>query len=107
MQDPFGRPITYLRVSVTDRCDFRCIYCMPEHMSFLPRADVLPLQDMERLCLAFVGLGVERLRITGGEHDRIDARRRHEFADHDRHIGRFGGEAEISLLQPPPDMGAG
>jgi cyclic pyranopterin phosphate synthase len=67
MQDPFGRPITYLRVSVTDRCDFRCIYCMPEHMSFLPRADVLPLQDMERLCLAFVGLGVERLRITGGE----------------------------------------
>jgi cyclic pyranopterin phosphate synthase len=67
MQDPFGRSVTYLRVSVTDRCDFRCIYCMPEHMNFLPRADVLSLEDLERLCLAFVGLGVERLRITGGE----------------------------------------
>src|ERR1700749_468959 len=67
MQDSFGRPITYLRVSVTDRCDFRCTYCMPEHMSFLPKADMLSLQELERLCLAFVARGVERLRFTGGE----------------------------------------
>ena len=67
MQDSFGRPITYLRVSVTDRCDFRCTYCMPEHMSFLPRADMLSLEELERLCLAFVARGVERLRFTGGE----------------------------------------
>jgi cyclic pyranopterin phosphate synthase len=67
MFDPFGRKITYLRVSVTDRCDFRCVYCMPEHMTFLPRADLLTLEELERLCFAFVRKGVERLRITGGE----------------------------------------
>ena len=67
MQDSFGRSITYLRVSVTDRCDFRCVYCMSEHMSFLPKAEVLSLEELERLCLAFVDKGVERLRITGGE----------------------------------------
>ncbi|HVU20284.1 MAG TPA: GTP 3',8-cyclase MoaA [Rhizomicrobium sp.] len=67
MIDPFGRPITYLRVSVTDRCDFRCVYCMPEHMSFLPKADLLTLEELERLCGAFIAKGVERLRITGGE----------------------------------------
>ncbi|HEX3432285.1 MAG TPA: GTP 3',8-cyclase MoaA [Rhizomicrobium sp.] len=67
MIDPFGRKITYLRVSVTDRCDFRCVYCMPEHMTFLPRADLLTLEELERLCSAFVRKGVERLRITGGE----------------------------------------
>ena len=67
MLDPFGRNVTYLRVSVTDRCDFRCVYCMPEHMTFLPKADVLTLEELERLCLAFVKKGVERLRITGGE----------------------------------------
>jgi cyclic pyranopterin phosphate synthase len=67
MIDPFGRKITYLRVSVTDRCDFRCVYCMPEHMSFLPRADLLTLEELERLCSAFIHKGVERLRITGGE----------------------------------------
>ena len=67
MQDSFGRSITYLRVSVTDRCDFRCVYCMSEHMSFLPRAEVLTLEELERLCLVFVDKGVERLRITGGE----------------------------------------
>jgi cyclic pyranopterin phosphate synthase len=67
MIDPFGRKITYLRVSVTDRCDFRCVYCMPEHMSFLPRADLLTLEELERLCSAFIRNGVERLRITGGE----------------------------------------
>ncbi len=67
MIDPFGRSITYLRVSVTDRCDFRCVYCMTEHMTFLPKADLLTLEELERLCMAFVRKGVKRLRITGGE----------------------------------------
>jgi GTP 3',8-cyclase len=67
MIDPFGRRITYLRVSVTDRCDFRCVYCMPEHMRFVPRSDLLTLEEVERLCGAFVRKGVQRLRITGGE----------------------------------------
>jgi cyclic pyranopterin phosphate synthase len=67
MLDPFGRHITYLRVSVTDRCDFRCVYCMSEHMTFLPKADLLTLEELERLCAAFIAKGVERLRITGGE----------------------------------------
>jgi GTP 3',8-cyclase len=67
MIDPFGRSITYLRVSVTDRCDFRCVYCMSEHMNFLPRAELLTLEELERLCGAFVRKGVERIRITGGE----------------------------------------
>ena len=65
--DPFARAIRYLRVSVTDRCDFRCSYCMAEHMTFLPKADLLTLEELDRLCSAFVGLGVEKLRITGGE----------------------------------------
>jgi cyclic pyranopterin phosphate synthase len=65
--DPFGRAITYLRVSVTDRCDLRCVYCMAEDMSFLPRAEILSLEELERVCAAFVRLGVRRLRITGGE----------------------------------------
>ncbi len=65
--DPFHRPITYLRVSVTDRCDFRCTYCMSEHMTFLPKKDLLTLEELDRLCSAFVALGVEKLRITGGE----------------------------------------
>ncbi|WP_413870535.1 GTP 3',8-cyclase MoaA [Albidovulum sp.] len=65
--DPFARPITYLRVSVTDRCDFRCTYCMAEHMQFLPKKDLLTLEELDRLCSAFVRLGVEKLRITGGE----------------------------------------
>jgi GTP 3',8-cyclase len=67
MIDPFGRHISYLRLSVTDRCDFRCVYCMSEHMTFLPKAEVLTLEEIERLALAFVRKGVERLRITGGE----------------------------------------
>ncbi len=67
MIDPFGRSVTYLRVSVTDRCDFRCVYCMPEHMSFLPKADVLSLEELDRLCSAFVRKGVNKLRLTGGE----------------------------------------
>ena len=65
--DPFARPITYLRVSVTDRCDFRCTYCMAEHMQFLPKRDLLTLEELDRLCSSFIGLGVRKLRITGGE----------------------------------------
>jgi len=65
--DPFARPITYLRVSVTDRCDFRCVYCMSEHMNFLPKADLLTLEELDRLCSAFVSKGVRKLRLTGGE----------------------------------------
>ena len=67
MIDPFGRHITYLRVSVTDRCDFRCVYCMSEDMTFLPKAELLTLEELDRLCGAFIGLGVRKLRITGGE----------------------------------------
>lgn len=67
MIDPFGRSISYLRVSVTDRCDLRCIYCMSEDMHFLPRDDVLSLEEIERLCSAFIRLGVRKLRLTGGE----------------------------------------
>src|SRR5690606_10586649 len=65
--DPFRREISYLRVSVTDRCDFRCVYCMSEHMEFLPKAQLLTLEELDRLCSAFIGLGVQKLRITGGE----------------------------------------
>ncbi len=65
--DPFERQVTYLRVSVTDRCDFRCVYCMSEHMSFLPKAELLSLEELDRLCSAFVTLGVKKLRISGGE----------------------------------------
>jgi GTP 3',8-cyclase len=65
--DPFQRAISYLRVSVTDRCDFRCTYCMAEHMTFLPKAELLTLEELDRLCSAFIRLGVEKLRITGGE----------------------------------------
>src|SRR5437588_5674929 len=65
--DPFGRAISYLRVSVTDRCDFRCVYCMSENMAFLPKADLLSLEELDRLCSAFVARGVRKLRLTGGE----------------------------------------
>ena len=67
MIDPFGRHISYLRVSVTDRCDFRCVYCMTEDMTFLPKAEILTLEELDRLCSAFVRLGVRKLRLTGGE----------------------------------------
>jgi GTP 3',8-cyclase len=65
--DPFGRAISYLRVSVTDRCDFRCVYCMAENMSFLPKAEILSLEELDRLCSAFIARGVRKLRLTGGE----------------------------------------
>ncbi|CUX19284.1 MULTISPECIES: GTP 3',8-cyclase MoaA [Agrobacterium tumefaciens complex] len=67
MVDPFGRAITYLRVSVTDRCDFRCTYCMSEHMTFLPKKDLLTLEELDRLCSVFIARGVRKLRLTGGE----------------------------------------
>jgi GTP 3',8-cyclase len=65
--DPFGRSISYVRVSVTDRCDFRCVYCMAEDMTFLPKADLLSLEELDRLCAVFVELGVRKIRLTGGE----------------------------------------
>ncbi len=67
MIDPFGRSVTYLRVSVTDRCDLRCVYCMAEDMTFLPKSEVLSLEELDRLCGAFIALGVRKLRLTGGE----------------------------------------
>ena len=65
--DPFARAIRYLRVSVTDRCDFRCVYCMSENMTFLPKKELLTLEELDRMCSAFIRLGVNKLRITGGE----------------------------------------
>src|SRR4051812_8173167 len=67
MIDPFGRSITYLRVSVTDRCDLRCVYCMAEDMDFLPKREVLSLEELDRICAAFIRLGTSKIRITGGE----------------------------------------
>ena len=67
MIDPFGRTVSYLRVSVTDRCDFRCVYCMSENMTFLPKKDLLSLEELDRLCTAFIDKGVKKLRLTGGE----------------------------------------
>ncbi len=65
--DPFQRTVDYLRISVTDRCDFRCVYCMSEHMEFLPKKELLTLEELDRICSTFIGLGVKKLRITGGE----------------------------------------
>src|SRR4051794_19825200 len=65
--DPFGRTISYLRISVTDRCDFRCVYCMAENMQFLPRKELLTLEELDRIASAFVARGTRKLRLTGGE----------------------------------------
>ena len=95
MIDPFGRSVTYLRVSVTDRCDFRCVYCMPEHMTFLPKADVLSLEELDRLCSAFIRKGVNKLRLTGGEPlVRRDVMKL--FRSLGRHIGA-GALSELTL----------
>jgi len=67
MLDPYGRPITYLRVSVTDRCDFRCVYCMAEEMTFLPKAELLTLEELETVCRRFMAVGTRKIRLTGGE----------------------------------------
>ena len=94
-----GAPSTYLRVSVTDRCDFRCVYCMSENMAFLPKADLLTLEELDRLCSAFIARGVRKLRLTGGEPlvrrgimtlvrlavaPSLDRRARRAHADHQR-----------------------
>ena len=65
--DPFGRTVDYIRVSVTDRCDFRCVYCMAEHMTFLPKAELLSLEELEQVCRNFMDLGTRKIRLTGGE----------------------------------------
>ena len=65
--DPFGREVNYLRVSVTDRCDFRCTYCMSENMTFLPKKDILSLEELETICNVFIKLGTKKIRLTGGE----------------------------------------
>ncbi len=96
MIDPFGRAITYLRVSVTDRCDLRCVYCMAEDMTFLPRAELLSLEELERVCAAFIRLGTEKIRITGGE----PLARRNVvslFQALGRRLGPGGGLRELTL----------
>lgn len=85
MIDPFGRHVTYVRVSVTDRCDFRCMYCMAEDMTFLPKADVLTLEELDRLCSGFIRRGVRKLRITGGE-PLVRRNIMHLFHDLSRHL---------------------
>ncbi|MDQ6703776.1 MAG: GTP 3',8-cyclase MoaA, partial [Pseudomonadota bacterium] len=93
--DPFGRAISYLRVSVTDRCDMRCVYCMSEEMNFLPKRDLLTLEELDRLCTAFVGRGVRKLRITGGE-PLVRRNILHLFHALGRHI-ESGALAELTL----------
>jgi cyclic pyranopterin phosphate synthase len=93
MIDPFGRTITYLRVSVTDRCDFRCIYCMAEEMEFLPKSQVLTLEELDRVCSAFVRLGVRKLRLTGGE-----PLVRRNIMDLFRSLGRHIGSGALDEL---------
>ncbi len=92
--DPFGRHVSYLRVSVTDRCDFRCTYCMSEHMTFLPKRDLLSLEELDRLCSAFVAKGVRKLRITGGE-PLVRKNIMWLFRKLSRHLG--GGLDELTL----------
>ena len=91
--DPFQRQITYLRVSVTDRCDFRCVYCMAEDMTFLPKAEILTLEELERACAAFVRLGVKKLRLTGGE-----PLVRRDIMKLFRGLGRLIGTGELQEL---------
>ena len=93
--DPFGRAISYLRVSVTDRCDMRCIYCMSEDMNFLPKRELLTLEELDRLCTAFVSRGVRKLRITGGE-PLVRRNILHLFHALGRHI-ESGALAEVTL----------
>ncbi|MCK8786403.1 GTP 3',8-cyclase MoaA [Roseomonas sp. NAR14] len=96
MIDPFDRRISYLRVSVTDRCDLRCVYCMAEEMTFLPKAELLTLEELDRLCGAFVDLGVEKLRLTGGEPlVRRDVMRLFESLG--RRLAPGGGLKELTL----------
>ena len=93
--DPFGRHVNYLRVSVTDRCDLRCVYCMSEHMSFLPKKDLLTLEELDRLCTVFVARGVRKLRITGGE-PLVRKNIMHLFRSLSRHLAT-GALEELTL----------
>ncbi|WP_421859414.1 GTP 3',8-cyclase MoaA [Oricola sp.] len=95
MTDPFGRDITYLRVSVTDRCDFRCTYCMSEQMTFLPKKDLLSLEELDRLCTVFIEKGVRKLRLTGGE-PLVRKNIMHLIAQLGRHI-EAGALEELTL----------
>jgi cyclic pyranopterin phosphate synthase len=95
MIDPFGRRITYLRVSVTDRCDFRCTYCMAEDMEFLPKRDLLSLEELDRLCTAFIEKGVRKLRLTGGE-PLVRRNIMHLIRELSRHLGS-GALDELTL----------
>lgn len=95
MIDPFGRAISYLRVSVTDRCDFRCTYCMAEDMSFLPKKDLLTLEELERLCSVFISKGVRKLRLTGGE-PLVRRNVMHLIRDLSRHL-ESGALEELTL----------
>ncbi|MBA8902133.1 cyclic pyranopterin phosphate synthase [Phyllobacterium sp. P30BS-XVII] len=95
MIDPFGRTISYLRVSVTDRCDFRCTYCMSEHMTFLPKKDLLTLEELDRLCTAFIEKGVKKLRLTGGE-PLVRKNIMHLIGELSRHL-RSGALEELTL----------
>ena len=95
MIDPFERAITYVRVSVTDRCDFRCVYCMAENMTFLPKKELLSLEELDRLCTAFVDLGVRKIRLTGGE-PLVRRNIMTLFESLGRHL-RSGGLEELTL----------
>lgn len=95
MIDPFGRMVDYLRVSVTDRCDFRCVYCMSEHMTFLPKKELLTLEELDRLCTAFINKGVKRLRLTGGE-PLVRKNIMHLIEQLSRHL-KSGGLDELTL----------
>src|ERR1041384_4000421 len=95
MIDPFGRTISYLRVSVTDRCDFRCTYCMAEDMAFLPKKDLLSLEELDRLCTVFIEKGVKKLRLTGGE-PLVRKNIMHLVRELSRHL-RSGALEELTL----------
>src|SRR5438477_9888704 len=103
MIDPFGRTITYLRVSVTDRCDFRCVYCMAEDMTFLSKAEVLTLEELDRLCSAFVARGVRKLRLTGGE-PLVRKNVMHLFRQLSRHL-KSGDLDELTLTTNGSQLG--
>ncbi len=103
MIDPFGRSISYLRVSVTDRCDFRCVYCMAEDMAFLPRAEILTLEELDRLTGVFIRLGVKKLRLTGGE-PLVRRNVIHLFRALGRHL-RTGALDELTLTTNGSQLG--
>jgi len=103
MIDPFGRSISYLRVSVTDRCDFRCVYCMSEDMAFLPKAEILTLEELDRLSSAFIRLGVKKLRLTGGE-PLVRKNIMHLFRSLGRHLAT-GDLEELTLTTNGSQLG--